>query len=410
MYKVGAYGVYPPQVGLPPPEEENKIMADFDTIDQTFLRSRAALKWAPWGEEVISLSVADLDFPAPPEIKEGVIRAINEDRTPYGAYGGDPDVLEAVCEKLHRVNGIPATPDDVHMIPGTMFAIFLACYYALDPGDEAVICPAPVYPPFMENIGNAQGVPVYNPLDFDNGLRLDMDDLKRCITPRTRLLMVSNPHNPTGRVLTREELEGLARIAEEHDLLIFSDELYEDMIFEGQHRSLASLSQDLFKRTITAFGFSKAFGIPGFRIAYIVCRGEHMQALKKRLHGMIVHADTLAQAAAKAALTSGSAWVGKLMAHLRKMRDYGLERLSAMPGVWCPKPQATPFLFPNIASFGMSSKEMAEYLRERAGVIVMDGKEFGPPGEGFIRLNIATAYSVLKEAMDRIEAALKHLV
>ena len=100
-------------------------MADFDTIDREFLHSRAALKWGPWGEEVISLSVADLDFPAPPEIKEGVIRAISEERTPYGAYGGDPDVLEVVCEKLHRVNGIPATPDDVHMIPGTMFAIFL---------------------------------------------------------------------------------------------------------------------------------------------------------------------------------------------------------------------------------------------------------------------------------------------
>jgi aspartate/methionine/tyrosine aminotransferase len=384
-------------------------MADFDTIDREFLHSRAALKWGPWDEEVISLSVADLDFPAPPEIKEGVIRAINEDRTPYGAYGGDPDVLEVVCEKLHRVNGIAATPDDVHMIPGTMFAIFLACYYALTPGDEAVIAPAPVYPPFMENIYNAQGVPVYNPVDFDNGLRLDLDDLERRITPRTRLLMVSNPHNPTGKVFTREELEGLGRIAEEHDLLIFCDELYEDMIFEGQHLSLASLNEDLFKRTITAFGFSKAFGIPGFRIAYIVCRGEHMQALKKRLHGMIVHTDTLAQAAAKAALTSGSAWLRKLITHLRQVRDYGLERLSAMPGVWCPKPLATPFLFPNIASFGMSSKEMTEYLRERARVIVMDGKEFGLPGEGFVRMNIATAHSVLKEAMDRIEKALKEL-
>jgi aspartate/methionine/tyrosine aminotransferase len=384
-------------------------MADFDTIDPEFLHARAALKWAPWGEEVISLSVADLDFPAPPEIKEGVIRAITEDRTPYGAYGGDPDVLEVVCEKLHRVNGIAAAPDDVHMIPGTMFAIFLACYYALGPGDEAVICAAPVYPPFMENIGNAQGVPVYNPLDFGNALGLDLDDLERRITPRTRLLMLSNPHNPTGKVFTRQELEGLGRIAEEHDLLIFSDELYEDMIFEGRHLSLASLSEDLFKRTLTAFGFSKAFGIPGFRIAYIVCRGEHMQALKKRLHGMIVHTDTLAQAAAKAALTSGSPWLGKLMAHLRQVRNYGLKRLSAMPGVWCPKPQATPFLFPNIASFGMSSKEMADYLREKARVIVMDGKEFGPPGEGFIRLNIATAHSVLKEAMDRIEKALKAL-
>lgn len=381
-------------------------MADFETIDEEFLRRRAALKWSRWGEDVISLSVADMDFPAPREIKEGVIRALEEDRTPYGAYGGDPDVLEVVCEKLSRVNRIPATPDDVHMIPGTMLSIFLACYYALKPGDEAVICPAPVYPPFMENIENAQGVPVFNPLDFHNDLKLDLDDLKRRITPRTRLLMVSNPHNPSGRVFTREELEGIGQIAKENNLLIFSDELYEDMIFEGKHVSIASLDADLFERTLSAFGFSKAFGIAGFRIAYIVCHGKHMQELKKRLHGMIVHADTLAQAAAKTALTNGTPWLERLMVHLREMRDYAIERLSAIRGVWCPVPQATPFLFPNLASFGMTSQEMTRHLEENAKVIVENGAEFGPPGEGHIRINFATAYPVLKEAFYRIEKVL----
>jgi aspartate aminotransferase len=381
-------------------------MSEFETVDKGFLRKRSALKWGRWKEDIISLSVADLDFPPPEEIKDGVMRALNEDRTPYGHYGGDPDVLEAVCEKLNRVNRIPATPDDVHMIPGTMFAIFLSCYYALKPGDEAVVCPAPVYPPFMENIENAQGVPVYNPLDFGNDLKLDLNDLKNRITSRTRLLMVSNPHNPTGRVFTQEELEGIGRIAEENNLLVFSDELYEDMIFEGKHISLASLSPELFERTITAFGFSKAFGIAGFRIAYIVCHGRHMQELKQRLHGMIIHTDTLAQAAAKAALTDGSSWISRLMGHLKKMREYGVERLSAIPGVWCPMPQATPFLFPNIASFGMTSQEMARYVKKNAGVIVHKGGEYGPPGEGYIRINAGTAFPVLKEAFDRIEKAL----
>jgi aspartate aminotransferase len=381
-------------------------MSEFDTIDEEFLRTRAALKWGCWEKDVISLSVADIDFPAAREIKDAVIRAVEEDRTPYGAYGGDADVLEVVCEKLNRVNRIAATPDDVHMIPGTMFAIFLACYYALQPGDEAVICPAPVYPPFMENIENAHAVPVFNPVDFQHELKLDLDDLKRRITPRTRLLMVSNPHNPTGRVFTREELEGLARIAQEHDLLIFSDELYEDMIFEGHHISMASLGPDLAERTLTAFGFSKAFGIPGFRIAYIVCCGRHMQELKKRLHGMIVHADTLAQAAAKAALTVAGHWLATFMGHLRNMRDYAHERLSAIQGVWCPAPQATPFLFPHIGSFGMTSLEITNYLQENARVIVQNGADFGPPGEGHIRINFATSYPVLRDALDRVERAL----
>jgi aspartate/methionine/tyrosine aminotransferase len=376
-------------------ENREETMAEFETVDRAFLRKRAALKWGPWGADIISLSVADIDFPPPREIKDGIIRAVEEDRAPYGAYGGDPDVLEVICEKLNRVNRIPATPDDVHMIPGTMFSIFLSCYYALKPGDEAVICPGPVYPPFMENIENAQAVPVFNPLDFQNGLKLDLDDLKRRITPKTRLLMVSNPHNPCGRVFTREELEGI--------------ELYEDMIFEGKHLSLASLSPGLFERSISVFGFSKAYGIPGFRIAYIVCHGAHMQELKKRLHGMIVHTDTLAQAAAKAALTKGGAWLGTFMAHLKKMRDYGIERLLRIPGVHCHVPQATPFLFPNIASFGMTSQEMTAYLEKEARVIVQNGAGYGPPGEGYIRINVATAQSVLKEAFDRIQTALMKL-
>ena len=384
-------------------------MPDFDTIDRDFLHARAALKWGPWHRDVISLSVADMDFPAPREIKEAIMRAVNEDRTPYSAYGGDPDVLEAVCEKLNRVNRIPAAPDDVHMIPGTMFAIFLVCYYFLKPGDEALISPAPVYPPFIHNVLNAGAVPVFNPLDFQNGAGLDLDDLKGRITPRTRMLMVCNPHNPTGRVLTLEELEGVARVAQEHDLLIFSDELYEDMVFEGEHISIASLSEELYARTITVFGFSKAFGMPGYRIAYITTRSKYKKELKHRIHDMIVHADTLAQAAARAALTQGRTWLSEFMSHLKKMRDYGFDRLSGMQGLWCLRPQATPFLFPNISSFGMTSREMCEYLRDEAKVIVMDGAEFGPPGEGFIRINFATAHPVLKEAMDRMEAALARL-
>ncbi|MCU0597029.1 MAG: aminotransferase class I/II-fold pyridoxal phosphate-dependent enzyme [Desulfobacterota bacterium] len=384
-------------------------MSDFDSVDLEYLRKRAALKWGRWQDDVISLSVADLDFKAPEEIKEAVIRAAREDRTPYGPYGGDPDVVEVVCDKLRRLNRIPATPDHVHMIPGTMFAIFMACYYFLKPGDEAVICPGPVYPPFIHNVRNAQAVPVFNPLDFQNGLSLDLEDLKRRITPRTRLLMVSNPHNPTGRVFTRKELEGIAEIALKHDLLIFTDELYEDMLFEGEHVCIASLSDDLFRRTLTVFGFSKAFGIPGYRIAYLVTGGEFAPGLKKRIHDVIVHTDTLAQAAAKAALTTGSPWISKLMSHLREMRDYGAGRLNRMPGISCHVPQATPFLLPNISGLGMTAKELCEYLKEKAKVVVMDGAEFGPPGEKYIRINFATSREVLKEGLDRIEKALKDL-
>jgi len=169
------------------------------------------------------------------------------------------------------------------------------------------------------------------------------------------------------------------------------------------------LSDDLFRRTLTVFGFSKAFGIPGYRIAYLVTGGEFAGALKKRIHDVIVHADTLAQAAAKAALTTGSPWISKLMAHLKEMRDYGVERLSRIPGVSCPVPQATPFLFPDVSGLGMTAKQLSEVLKEKAKVIVMDGAEFGPPGENYIRINFATSQEVLKEAFDRMENTIRDL-
>jgi aspartate/methionine/tyrosine aminotransferase len=382
-------------------------MHDFNNVDKRFLRNRAALKWGRFDENVISLSVADMDFPAPDAVKEAVIRAVREDRTPYGAYGGDPDVIEAVCEKINRTNKIPAKPEDVHMIPGTMFAIFLACYYSLEPGSEAIICPSPVYPPFMENIVNAKSTAVHCSLDQQKNMELDLDDLKRKVTPRTRIIMLSNPNNPCGRVLTRIELEGIARIAQEHDLLIFSDELYEDMLFEGEHIPIASLEPDLFERTITAFGFSKAYGIPGFRISYITCRGKHMAALKNLLHHIIVHADTLAQAAARAAILHGGPWLREFMAHLRDMRDYTVMRLDSIPGVQCPVPEATPFVFPDISFFGVSGDRMAEILAEKAKVVVYGGGAYGPGGQNRIRINFATAKPILEEAFDRIEEQLR---
>ena len=374
-----------------------------------FLWNRSALKWGRWQRDVISFSVADMDFPPPPEIREGVMRALLEDRTPYGGHAGDPDVLEVICEKLNRVNHIPAEPDDVYMIPGSKFAIFVVCYFALKPGDECIISPAPIYPPFIKSILNAGAIPVFNSVDYSNGCRFDEDDLRARITPRTKLLMVCNPHNPCGRVFTREELEAIGKIACEHDLLIFSDELYEDMVIEGDHISMASLSDEISQRTLSVFGFSKAFGIPGFRIAYVVSKGPFMKDLHDRISDIIVHTDTLAQAAAKAALTSGGPWLEALREHLRKTRDYGIERLHKMPGITCFTPEATPFLFPNISSFGLSSQEMTDYLLKEARIVVQSGASFGPPGEGYVRINFATALPVLEEGFDRMEKALKKL-
>jgi aspartate/methionine/tyrosine aminotransferase len=384
-------------------------MHDFETIDRDWLRRRAAMKWGQVDPDVISLSVADLDFRMPASIKYAILEALEDEPAPYGPLAGDPDLLQAISRKLNQKNGIPATPQQCHLIPGTMFAIFLSCYHTLAPGDEAVIAPAPIYPHFMDNVRQAGGVPVHAPLRLDQDNQFDLDQVKKRIGPKTRLLMVCNPHNPTGKRLSENDLAGLAQLAVDHDLTVFADELYEDMVIDGPHVSLASLGPEIHDRTLTVFGFSKAFGIPGFRVAYITAGQALMEALAEKIHHIIVHTDTLAQAAAKAALTQGQPWLEELMPHLARMRDLGLERIGRIQGAWCAKPDAAPFLFPNFSRFGLSSENLVQHLHDRGRVAVQAGSNFGPHGEGHVRINVATAPSVLEEAFDRMEKALAEL-
>ncbi|MBW2149713.1 MAG: pyridoxal phosphate-dependent aminotransferase [Deltaproteobacteria bacterium] len=381
-------------------------MGQFDTVDKEFLFRRAAIKWGKWDRDVLSLSVADMDFPAPLEIKQAIIRCVEEDRTPYGLHQGDQEFREILALKIRQRNCIPATADDVLVIPGAMAGIFLSCAHSLRPGDEAILCPSPVYPPFIKNIHLAGATAVHCSLDMRGDRRLDPEELDRLVTDRTRLLMVCNPHNPTGRVLTREELSGIAEVARKHNLTVFCDELYEDMVYEGKHISLASLDEDMSHRTITVFGFSKAFGIPGFRVAYLTIQDPVIQELTDRAHYYWVHADTLAQAAGMAALTECDGWLAEFMDHMRQMRDYVVNRLNGMDGVHCPSPEATPFVFPDLSAFGKSSLDITDYLRDQARVIVQEGSSFGSSGEGCVRINFATSRNILNEAMDRIQAAL----
>jgi len=379
---------------------------DFQKTDMSFLRTRAVLKWGRWDEDVISLSVADIDYPPPREVKQAVSRWLLEDRSPYGHYQGEVELREALARKVSEKNKLPVAPDDIVVIPGTMFAIFLVCYLFLDRGDEALISPAPVYGPFWKNVEAARAIARGHDLDMDNGFQFRPDLLPELVNSKTRLVMVCNPHNPTGRVLSREELEAIARVAEEKDLLIFSDELYEDMVLEGEHISIGSLGQEIFERTITVYGFSKAFGIPGYRVAYMVVprslRSKVVEATKR----IIVHTDTLAQAAAMGAMAASSQWLPAFMSHLKEMRDKVTERLGRIPGVRCHRPQATPFIFADMRSFGLPSEEMGKLLLERAKVVLHPGRQFGPSGEGFMRLNFATSWDILSEALGRIEAVL----
>lgn len=382
---------------------------DFQRVDLDYLRRRALLKWGRWPEGVISLSVADIDYPPPPEIKEAVAEWLSQDRTPYGHYQGEPELREMLAEKVKKENNIDAEAEDILVVPGTMFAIFLVCYLFLKPGDRAILSPSPVYGPFWKNVEATGAQAVGHELAMDQAFGFRRHVLGGLLDSSTKLIMVCNPHNPTGRVLEREDLECMAQAALERDLIIFSDELYEDMVFEGKHISIASLSPEISKRTITVFGFSKALGIPGYRVAYMVVPGRLRGRVLEATRRIIVHTDSLAQAAALGSLRARNRWVPALLDHLRQMRDLAVDRLSKINGINCQRPQATPFLFPEVAGLGMGSQETARFLLEKAKVVVQPGTQFGQGGEGFIRLNIATSWELLREALERIHKAVSEL-
>ncbi len=384
-------------------------MISFDRIDRDYLFLRAYQKWGRWGRDVISLSVADIDYPPPREVQEAVEEWLGQERTPYGHYQGEPELRQALAAKVRAVNGIPVSEEDILVIPGTMFAIFLACYLCLRPGDEAILTPAPVYGPFWKNVMAAGAMPIPHDLVMEPGFPYSRGTLSGLITPCARLLMLCNPHNPTGRVLKIEELETIAQVALEHDLMIFSDELYEDMIFEGEHRSIGSLGKEVFQRTLTVFGFSKALGIPGYRVAYMLIPPGIRTRVVEATQRILVHTDILAQAAAMGALRAIGPWVETFMRHLREMRDRSLERIQRIPRLVCSRPEATPFLFPDARAFGLTSHDLAKHLLDKAKVVVQPGSHFGPSGEGFIRINLATSWEILSEAFDRMERALGEL-
>jgi len=380
----------------------------FSEIDLDYLRTNAAAKWGQLDKGTISLAAAELDFLPPPEIIEGIKEALINGKTFYGNSSGDADVLQVIQQKLKSKNRLKVDLGHICMIPGVRFGIFLACWYALQPGDEAIMVPGPAHESFDSNVKLIGAKPIHSQIRKSDH-QIDLEDLEHKITKRTKLLMLCNPHNPLGRVFSKTELEGLARIARKYNLAVLSNELYEDLIFEGKHLSIASLNQDMMKRTLTVFGFSKAFNLGGLRIGYLVNQGNGMNELKSKIYSVLGHTDRLAQTAAKAALIHAHPWLDDLNHHLLNMRNYCLERLELIPGLRCRKPEAGLFLLIDIQSYGLTSNEMTAYLEKKAKVKTISGSSFGPSGEGHVRITFATSKSLLEEALNRIRCALNKL-
>jgi aspartate aminotransferase len=347
----------------------------------------------------------ELGMPAedtPQHIKDATIAALQAGAVHYSNLQGMVELRVALADKLRRQNKLEVTADDILITNGLTQGSFAAFMAYLEEGDEALLL-APYYP---QHIGKAElaGAKVtIAPLDAANGFSINRALLEPHITPATRLIALINPCNPTGRVYGRDELQIVADLAQEYDLLVISDEVYEEITYDAQHISIASLPgmQD---RTISLFAFTKAYAMDGWRLGYVVADSALMGPLMKITTNEVTHVNTFIQHGALAAVTGDASVLAGMVARDRKRRDLVVGRLNQMPGVSCAPVEGTIYAFPNIAATGLTSQECADRLLNETGVVVEAGSFYGEAGEGHLRVCFGCAeIDVLADAMDRMQ-------
>ena len=315
---------------------------------------------------------------------------------------GIPALMEAIANKMKMDNNIPVNPQtDIVVTPGGKWALFLALSALINPGDE-VLYVEPVWVSYPPMITLAGGVPVPVSLPGDDNYRVTADLLRAQITPKTKALMVNSPSNPTGRVLTHEELTAIAKVAIEADLYVIADEIYEKLVFDGRkHESIGSLP-GMAERTLTANGMSKAYAMTGWRLGWLAGPGHIVKLATKMNSQTVSSAANFTMHAAVAALTGPQDFIEEMRASYLARRDFMVKSLNEIDGVACPSAEGAFYLFPSFPGSHKNSLELAEALLETAGIAGTPGIGFGSSGEGRVRFSIATAMSELERAVERL--------
>lgn len=339
----------------------------------------------------------------PDHIVRATIKALERGEVHYSDLQGLPPLREALAKRMRRENGMDVTADEVLITNGLTQASYAAFMAFLDPGDEAILL-SPHYPQHIGKIELAGAIPVFAPLDAANGYAIDPALIAPKITARTRMIALVNPCNPTGRVYTRGELQGLSDLAIRHDLIVASDEVYDRITYDGaEHISIASLP-GMKARTITMSAFTKAYAVDGWRLGWLACDASLMPGPMKVFTSEVTHVNTFIQVGALAAITGPGEVLAAMVDDDRARRDLVVARLNQMPGVTCDAPEGTIYVWPDIAGTGLGSDALAMQLMEETGVVVESGRFYGPEGEGRLRLCFgAQRLDRLDEAMDRMQ-------
>ena len=357
--------------------------------------------------DAISLGVGEPDFDTPWHIREEGIRSLKAGKTFYTSNAGLMPLRQEISRYIEDRMQLTYDPaSEIMVTVGGSEAIDIAFRTVLEPGDEVII-PEPAFVSYVPCVQLAGGVPVTIPLKAENAFRLKPRELEAAITPKTKVLLLSYPNNPTGAIMEKEDLEALLGIIEKHDLLVISDEIYSELTYNSRHVSIASLP-GMRKRSVVINGFSKSYAMTGWRLGYALAPKEIMEQMVKLHQFAIMSSPTTSQYAAVSALKNGNSDVMEMRLAYDQRRRFLLHEMERLQ-IPCFEPRGAFYIFPDISEFGMSSEEFATELLREEKVAVVPGSAFGDCGEGFIRISYAYSIEELKAALARIEAFLKKI-
>jgi len=362
------------------------------------------------GEKLVHFELGEPDFDTPKNIVDAAKRALDEGYTHYTPNSGLLELREAISRKLKRDNEIEADPNsEICATVGAQEGAFLAILSTIEPGDEVIVSD-PGYFTHPNCVRMAGGKVATLPVKEEHRFRINPDALEEKITARTKMITLNSPANPTGSVLTRDDLESIRTIVERHDLLVLSDEIYEKIVYEGnRHYSIGALPS-ISDRVITINGFSKAYAMTGWRVGYLVANKEILREMVKLHQNVVTCASAFAQRGAIEALNGPQDSVRSMVREFEKRREAIVAGLNGIDGVSCTKPGGAFYVFLNVRKFGKSSWEIADYLLEQCKVVTTPGSGFGKGGEGYLRLSYATSLDQIEEGVRRIETGAEKLM
>jgi len=378
-----------------------------NSIEYSGIRRMVAL--AAGMKDVISFALGEPDYDTPANIKKAAIKAIEAGFTHYTSTAGLPELREAVAEKLRRENGINYDPQtEIVITVGACEGCYTAVMSTIDPGDEVIITD-PSFVFYAPSVILAGGKPIFVPLNEKNDFRISLEKVEKLITPRTKMIWINSPNNPTGAILHEPDIEGIADIAKKHDLLVMTDEVYEKFVYDGnKHHSIGSLP-GMKERTILVNALSKTYAMTGWRVGYVAANEKIINRLHLVHMHVCTHPGVIDQKASVEALTGPQDSINEMVKEFDRRRKFITKRLNEVDGISCWNPEGSFYAFPNITQIGKSSYELAEYLLKEGKINTVPGAAFGKNGEGYLRISFACPMKDIEEGMNRLEKTVKHL-